>query len=271
MLADDFRTRQALADLKRVAGGDRLPDDICIAFDHSALPDRLWAAAARLLWQALASGSEEPFLEDLWDQRHAALIAAPAPIRAALMNGFNRLCDLMLLLDSCRPGPNDLVTLSRTSLEPALMTLARAMTLREIDHISRGDYAYNVDRYREALATLLEDPRMVYPPGQYRYPAEVVELVAHVPGSPGYIPCMAIVLLDALRYGDHISNAEFRLERQWAKLEGLPQRPRDAFLATFRHLYESKPHWSPKVPGLYTLPWVENIGSPAAKSVRRKR
>jgi transposase len=219
----------------------------------------------------LADGNEDPFPEDIWDQRQAQLIAAPAPVRAALMNGFDRLCDLSLLIESCEPRPEHLVTLPRADVEPALMTLARAMTLREIDHVSRADYGTHADRHRAALMDLLADPNVAYPPNEYWFPAEVVELVSHVPKSPGYIPCMAIVLLDALRDGDRMENASFRLGRQWAEIQGLPQRARDAFLATFRNLYESGPCWSAEVPVSFTLPWVEDIGPPSATSNRRRR
>lgn len=256
MLAADFRTRQALADLERAAGGDPLAEDTRAAFVSAAPPERLWSATACLLWQALANGTRDPFLADLWDQRHAELVAAPAPIRAALMNGFARLRDLGLVNDRCRPRPEELVTQPLSRLEPALMTIARAMTVDEIDHISRADYGMDAARHRAAIVALLADPNVAYPPGEYWYPAEVVELVAHVPTSPGYIPCMAIVLLDALRTGDAQSNAEFRLQNQWAQLVALPQGDRDAVFAAHRHLYETDPHWSPDLPADFTLPWT---------------
>ncbi|MFM7335511.1 MAG: hypothetical protein ACKO2N_09600 [Tabrizicola sp.] len=271
MFAADFSSRQALADLERATGGDPLADDTSAAFDRAAPPDQVWAATASLLWQAMASRRNDPFLEDIWGQRQAELLAAPAPIRAALMNGFQRLCDLGLLEARCRPLPDQRVTHSRTDVDSALKTIARAMTLPEMDHISRADYGMDVARHRDALVALLHDPEVAYPKGDFWYPAEVVELVAHVPKSTGYIPCMAIVLLDALRTGDMQDNATFRLEGQWAELLALPQRARDAFLAAYRHLYETDILGSPNLPEAFTLPWVENIGPAPAKSDRRKR
>ncbi|WP_137110009.1 hypothetical protein [Rhodobacter sp. SY28-1] len=271
MFADDFSSRQALADLERAAGGDPLADDTSAAFDRAALPDRVWAATASLLWQAMAGGRRDPFLEDIWDQWQAELLAAPAPIRAALMNGFQRLRDLGLLEERCKPLPDHRVTHPRSSVDAALKTIARAMTLPEMDHIARADYGMDVARHRDALVALLADPDVAYPPGEFWYPAEVVELVAHVPKSTGYIPCMAIVLLDALRTGDMQDNATFRLQGQWAELFALPQRARDSFLAAYRHLYETDILGSPNLPKTFTLPWVENIGPAPAKSDRRKR
>jgi hypothetical protein len=271
MFAEDFRTRHALADLERAAGGDPQGGDISAAFDSTSSPDRVWSATACLLWQELSGRAYGPHLIDLWLQRQTDLRAAPPPVRAALMNGFKRLCDLQLLPEDCEPQAADLVTHPPTSLEPALITLARNMTLCEIDHVSRADYGYQADRHREALVTLLGDPALAYPPGEYWFPAEVVELVSHVPKSTGYIPCTAIVLLDAVRDGDRMENAAFRLGRQWTDLNALPQRARDAFFAAFRFLYESGPCWSARLPEPVTLPWVENIGPSPAKSDRRKR
>jgi hypothetical protein len=266
-----FRTRQALADLDRAAGVGPPPGSFEVAFDPATAPERLWSAAATLVRQALADGCHDPSLIDLWLQRQADTRAAPAPIRAALMNGFARLCDLQLLPEDCEPKAADLITFPRESIEPALKTLARAMTLQEIDHVSRADYGHKADRHREALVELLASPEIAHPPGEYWFPAEVVELVAHVPTSPGYIPCMAILLLDAVRDGDRMGNAGFRIGSQWAFLDALPQRVRDAFFAAFRYLYETGRHWSADVPEPFTLPWVENIGPPPAKSARRKR
>jgi hypothetical protein len=256
MLAEDFRTRQSLADLERAAGDDPPGGDCSAAFDVEAPLDWLWSATACLLWQALMGHAKDPFLEDIWDQRRVDLIAAPAPIRAALMNGFDRLHDLGLLSDHCKSRPEDLVTVTRASLEAALMTIAREMTEEEIDHVARADYGCDMARHRTALQELLLDPALAYPEGEDWFPAEVVELVAHVPGNPGHVPCLAIVLLDALRTGDSQGNAEYRLGQQATAITALPPPGRDVVLAAFRHLYESVPRWSPSPPAPFTLPWV---------------
>jgi hypothetical protein len=264
MFGDDFRSRQALADLERAAGGDPLGGDSSAAFDSEDPPDRLWSAAACLVWQALAGRAKDPFLEDIWDQRHADLIAAPSPMRAALMQGFDWLRDLGLT--RCKPRPEDLVTVARPGLEAALMAIVQEMTEDEIDHVSRNDYGMDVARHRAALVALLADPKVAYPPGKYWYPAEVVELVAQVPQATGYIPCLAIVLLDALRTGDRHGNAAFRLQQHWKALPALPQRARTAVFAAYRHLYETDALSSDHVPDAVVLPWVEDVSpSPAPR------
>jgi hypothetical protein len=146
------------------------------------------------------------------------------------------------------------VTVARPGLEAALMSIAREMTEDEIDYVSRNDCGMDVARHRAAPVALLADPQVACPPGEYWYPAEVVELIAHVPKATGYIPCMAIVLLDAVRDGDRRGNADYRLGSQWAALEALPQRVKDAFFAAFRFLYESEPAGRPTFPTLSSCP-----------------
>jgi hypothetical protein len=258
----DFRERQVLADLQRVAAHLSLSDpwSALIAPDANA---KLRSAATSVLLQLMIeTDTADPAAEDIWLTFRQDFHAQPAPARAALMNGFDRLCRLGLAPETCQPALGDCVTHRRAELEQALIALARQMTPIEIDHIADADYGNDADRHRAALSALLADPRVSYPPGDFWYPAEVVELVSHVPGAPGHVPCLAIVLLDALRTGDLHGHAEFRLGNQFTELLTLPEPARAVLLAAFRHIYETERTWSPSVPlvGLpidqTTQPWV---------------
>lgn len=271
MPADDFRTRQALADLERAAGGDPLSVDTGAAFDGAAPPEDIWAATACLVWQALVGGSVDPFLADVWDQRRDALRVAPPVRRAALMQGFRLLRQNLGAESMDPPSPADLVTHPLDEVAAALMRIGRRMTAEERDHVARADYGCDEARHRAALDVLLADPELAYPEGDLWYPAEVVELVSHVPGQPGHVPCLAIVLLNALRAGDDRGDAEYRLAQQHDVIAALEPEDRDPFLAAFRHLYESSPHWTSQVPASFTLPWIETLGPAPAKSDRRTR
>ncbi|HMS96292.1 MAG TPA: hypothetical protein PKA03_13940 [Tabrizicola sp.] len=225
------------------------------------MPERRTAATATLLHLVLATETPDPATDDLWSYRNDFL-AQPARIRAALMNGFDMLCLRGYCALTCRPAAKDCVTHIFTDLEPHLIALAREMTPAEIGHVSRADYGNGAARHQSALQALLADPACAFPPGEAWYPAEVVELVSHVPGSPGHVPCMALVLLDAIRTGDLHGNAEFRLGAQFDELLALPRPARDVFLATFRHLYEVERTWNPAIPAgalpidQTTLPWT---------------
>ena len=254
MRDSDFRTRQVLADLGRVAGAGLATDPWAAAFDPDIRPKALWPALAALLHLSIEVGEADPVLAGLWQRHRRAIATAPAPIRAALMQGVLHLRDLGLLDLADAPGPADLVTTPLRQLAPPLIAIARRMTPEERDHVARADYGCDAARHRAALEVLLAHPEVAYPPGEFWYPAEVVELVSHVPGQPGHVPCLAIVLLDALRTGDQRGDAEFRLQQQFAEIAGLDPPVRDAFFAAFRHLYESVPHWSPSVPEPLFLP-----------------
>lgn len=258
----DFRERQVLADLGRVSALRPVPEPWGVALAADTLPDSRASAAATLLHLVLATRTPDPVVEDLWSHQREFL-AQPAPIRAALMNGFDLLRRRGLAPDFCRPAPPDCATHRRADLEPALIDLARQMTPSEQDHVARADYGCDVARHHAALTALLADPRLAYPPGEAWYPAEVVERVSHVAGTPGHAPCLAVVLLDALRTGDAQGNADYRLGTQFGDLLTLPQPVRAVFLAAFCYFYETGPTWNPSVPETAqpmdqtTLPWVD--------------
>lgn len=258
----DFRQRQVLADLHRFAAPFAMPDPWSIALAASSTAPERAAATAALLQLVLETDTPDPATDDLWQYR-ADFLAQPAPIRAALMNGFDFLCQLGPGDGSCQPEPADCITHARAGLEQALIALARQVTPDEIDHIARADYGNDADRHHATLSTLLADPRIAYPPDDRWFPAEVVELVSHVPGKPGHVPCLAIVLLDALRTGDLHGNAEYRLYGQLKEVLALPEPARSVLVAAFRHLYETERNWNPFVAGgslpidQTTLPWTD--------------
>jgi len=251
-----FRTRQVLADLGRVPGFGTVADLWAAAFDPDTRSTDRWPSLAAVLHLIIETGEPDPVLADLWDLHRNALASAPSPIRAALMNGAQRLSYLGLadLVDP--PTLSDLLTTPLRLLAPPLIAIARRMTPEERDQVARADYGCDVARQRAALEVLLDDPAVAYPEGEYWFPAEVVELVSHVPGKPGHVPCLAIVLLDALRNGDRQGNAEYLLAQQFADIAALAPQARDTLFAAFLHLYETCPSWSPSVPEPFALPWV---------------
>ena len=248
-----FRTRQVLADLERVIDTGEDTDPWPVVLAPGSLPQDLTTAIATILHERIEARTADPRL-DLLCMRHLTTIrAAPAPVRAALMHGFDHLGRHGLAPEDCQPTPGDLATTALETLEPHLIACARRMTVSELDHTARADYGCDVAMHRAALVTLLSDPMVAYPHGEVWFPAEVVDLVSNLPGAPGHVPCLAIVLLHALRDGDQRSNASFRLEGQFAQIAALPEAA--LFFAAFRHLYETDPDWNPDVPDHVTLRW----------------
>lgn len=114
-----------------------------------------------------------------------------------------------------------------------------------MEAVARADYGMDVEIHKAGLQEMLAGTDMAYPKHDDNWPlvAEVVELVSHVPGQFGHAPCLAIVLLDAIRSDDHCDNAAFRWEQQAEYILQMPERMRAPLVAGFRYLYESDPDW----------------------------
>ncbi|EBA16522.1 methylmalonyl-CoA mutase [Roseobacter sp. SK209-2-6] len=292
----DFRTHQVLSDLRalcRFLEPEGLFPNPALAAEFSEwldassaagklafskeLNDALWMAAVSPELQrdafltstaALLMGSLQntQFPQDLswfWEDFNSIYRTAPPPVRAALMNGYERLRHNCLLSVDCKPAQEDLLTRSLSEVEDLLIPIARRMTPAEIESIAAADYGMDKARHKTALEELLDSPSLAYPKGEVWYPAEVIELTSYVQGAAGWLPCTAIVLLDAVRTLDDRSNAEFNFGGQWRDYSRLPALTRSAVHAAFRYLYESDEFWDPsfkgrarfKSSGLPTLDW----------------
>lgn len=271
----DFRHHQALSDLHQVhkflgsdsvfpltQGNHALQEELakCQAVKPSATAIQLSKELNNTLWTAAvspeahygafltatsilvrASLSNPEFARDLswlWEDFSRDYRNAAPPVRAALMNGFERLRHSRLLPDDCKPSEKDLLTRELSDVEEILIPIARSMTPTEIESVAAADYGVDLEKHMSALTDLLNSPALAYPPGERWFPAEVVELTSHVQGQTGWIPCSAIMLLDAVRTLDDQSIAEFSFERQWRDYSRLPAPARSAFHAAFRYLYE---------------------------------
>ncbi len=208
-------------------------------------PDAVLTAASVLIMASLSNMDSAQDLSRLWEEHKDIYRAAAPPVRAALMNGFEQLWEHHLLPDNCRPSRKDLLTRRLAEVEARLIPIARSITRAEIKAVAMADYGYKHTRHEEALLNLLDSPSLAYPTGEYWFPAEVVELTSHVQGETGWLPCTAIMLLDAVRTLDNRSNAEFRFGRQWRDYSRLPALDRAALHAGFRYLYESDVSWYP--------------------------
>ncbi|MDC0659840.1 hypothetical protein N6L27_17710 [Leisingera sp. SS27] len=202
-------------------------------------PDAVLTAASVLIMASLSNKDSAQDLSWLWEEYKDIYRAATPPVRAALMNGFKRLRHSRLLPDDCKPSEEDLLTRALSDVEEILIPIARSMTSAEIESVAAADYGMDLEKHMGALTDLLDSPTLAYPPGERWFPAEVVELTSHVQGRTGWLPCSAIMLLDAVRTLDNRSNAEFRFESQWRDYRRLPARERAAFHAALRYLYES--------------------------------
>ncbi|WP_127114876.1 hypothetical protein [Shimia sediminis] len=174
-----------------------------------------------------------------WDGISDALNDAPNGVRSAIARGF-ALADpsLNIPLNSRVTQPRDQVILP-------LQDLARSMTPEMIDHVSKLDYGKEVKTHHKAIVDLLRSPDLRYPEGECWFPAEVIELASHTPELPAFVPCTAIVLINAFNDGDGDIHASFRWSIGRAIYRALVDDQKHPLLEAFRHLAESEPDWDP--------------------------
>ena len=158
---------------------------------------------------------------------------APKQIRAAIFNGLRTGTE-------CQ---EDCLTNSTGEVIAKLIALARRLTAEERTEISAGDYGCDIGKHRAALDALLETEDCRF--ADTWFPAEVVELTAHVPDAPGFVGCTALVLANAIYDGDKVDHAAFRWHQHRHAYHRLASVQAQLLLRAFRILYEAIPDWDP--------------------------
>ncbi|SMX26730.1 hypothetical protein TRP8649_00815 [Pelagimonas phthalicica] len=256
----EFRKCQVLADLAAAGGKavDVLPQEEARRAWQDAITDEIWLAAiageedagacleaSLTLFEGAVLGVEAvQDLAWLWEDNHRIYEQAAPEMRVALLQAVAWL--QRFSHQRFEPEPKRELMLSRSlaEVEALLIPLAKSLSAAGVEAVARAEYGGDVEIHKAGLQKMLAGTDMVYPdPSDRRHPAEVVELVSHVPGQFGHAPCLAIVLLDAVRSGDDCDNAAFRWKLQAEYILQMPERMRAPLVAGFRYLYESNPDW----------------------------
>lgn len=174
----------------------------------------------------------------------AAVRRAPHHIRSALLRGLDALDvqnDLFYWNDPAKYLLPDESRLTRPleRILPKLCEIARAMDMPTRKSVAAADYGYDTDGYLVALNNVLSDNSCLIPDNGYRYPSEVVELVSHSRSNPGFVPCTALLLANALQGKDNQGWFEFRWSNLAADYNALPDDVGGPILAGLRYLYET--------------------------------
>lgn len=111
--------------------------------------------------------------------------------------------------------------------------------------VSAADYGENISQHLIALNEVLSSKTCLFPKDEFWYPSEVVELVSHVRSTPGFIPCTALLLANALQGRDNVGWFDYRWGNLAADYNNLPQSSRAPILAGLRFLYESGEDFEP--------------------------
>ena len=166
---------------------------------------------------------------------------APSELRSAILRGLDTLEDFAFRYEPFEyllPKESRL-TLTKEKILPKLCGVARNVDQSTLKSIAAADYGHDTAKHLEALQLALSNDGCQFPKNEFWYPSEVVELVAHVRTTPGFVPCTALLLANALPSNDKMGWFEFRWHNLAADYNTLPESARGPVLAGLRYLYEA--------------------------------
>lgn len=170
---------------------------------------------------------------------------SPPAIRSAIMVAFSRSRRSQTAHESVLPSQEDVHSEGEEQIVHSLQDMARRMTNEDMRSIAGADYGCSVERHYRALKDLLATRDLRFPKGDVWYPQEVVELTSHCPGAIGFLPCTALVLLNAV-YGDDVrEDAAFLWNSRRKDYRQLPIEEWKTISSTFRYIYQTDEDWDP--------------------------
>ena len=197
-------------------------------------------AVVVLLTDLLQTRQGSGLAAEVWAAAGTRLRTWPDTLRAAVANGLRRAVALGLISQEPPPA-QDCVTRAAVMIAEPLLRIARAMRPDELDAVVHEDYGNDVARHLAALKHVIRNQNGIFSGDQAWFPAEVVELAAHVADRPGFEGCTALLLLNALAKGDLREDIAIRWPRLGPAYCALRPSARDPVLAGIRHIYESDP------------------------------
>lgn len=283
MKAFDFRLFQTLSDLRRVqqhfgpaavypiTGGDGVlfaelcshlntpllsgPNDLSpllldaiwrALLKHPLYDDTFVAATTIVLINNLQGGQSTErhlYQAELFFEHYRTLAA---PIRAAIFNGFAKLQNLEFAEFGEPISTAETLTNSRKAMENELVSISHSMAPDQID-----SFAISIDKdspefYRNALIDLLATTHVTFRDVDIDcFLDEEIRRMSYDSNEPSYVPCTAIVMLNALHSEDASFHMACKYESQWRDYKTLKRDTRSAFHIALRYFYESDQNWAP--------------------------
>ncbi|SHF73832.1 hypothetical protein SAMN05444273_11110 [Litoreibacter ascidiaceicola] len=224
-------------------------------------------AVAALVSNELQRGFCSGDAKELAEMATESIRSAPSKLRSAILRGLDTLEDYAhryepasyLLPDQSR------LTRPQDQILQRLCQIARGMDQQTRQSVAKADYGYRADEHLHALDEVLSSENCQFPKDETWFPSEVVELVAHVRETPGFVVCTALLLANALPTNDSMGWFEFRWERLAAEYNALPDSVRYPILAGFRYLYEAdkeflwyseRKNWHPVEAPEFMISWA---------------
>ncbi|MFQ6552443.1 hypothetical protein AAD018_008865 [Aestuariibius insulae] len=198
-------------------------------------------AVAMILANDLQKGRWNGHTRDFADIAVERIRASSRPLCSAILRGLDALDDLSydrkpieyFLHNETR------LTRKREQILPKLCEIARTMDEPTQQSIAAADYGHDTDQHLQALKDVLSSETCLFQKDELWYPSEVVELVSHVQSTPGFVPCTALLLANAIQGRDNVGWFEFRWSNLATDYNDLPKSTRAPILAGLRFLYES--------------------------------
>lgn len=257
-LCAQYRASQAARRVPAASSGP-LHDALWMA---ASSPDEDATGACIATAALLADAFETPNLQEdwlwVWEALGPALRSAPAPVRAALANGFREARKMGLAHDDVRPTEDDCHTQSAATVIAGLLPLVKNLDPEERRLIASADRYSKVKEHLDPLEALLARPNCHLGPGEAYHPAEAVELVAFAPKHLCFAAATALLLIWSLQDEDYVHGSLdgrwFNFHRTYKDLPHPWQRP---ILAGFRHVYEAT--------GTFWQPWIPSVRKRSAE------
>lgn len=189
------------------------------------------------LQRGLWSEASRDFAEMALDQ----IRVSPRSLRSAILRGLDGVANYSYSHEPTEYFLPEESRLTRAAEQvlPKLCEIARSMDWQTRKSVAAADYGCDVERHFEALNDVLSSDTCLFPKGEVWYPNEVVELVSYVRSTPGFVPCTALLLANALQGRDNVGWFEFRWSKLAADYSDLPKSARAPILAGLRFLYET--------------------------------
>ncbi|MEM8595244.1 MAG: hypothetical protein AAGF76_02085 [Pseudomonadota bacterium] len=196
-------------------------------------------ATATFLTEAIEAGDRQDDWLWIWDSGFEIFRAAPAPIRAALMNGFRDARRRGIAHLDVKAEDADCITGAPAEIIARLVPLARSMTHNQRRSIAALDYGKDIERHLAALDAVLSRPDCIMTDEETWYPSEVVELVTHSPDEDGFEAATALLLIQSVSGRDTVNHAGFRWGRNHHVYKSMEAPWRRPILDAFRYCYEA--------------------------------
>lgn len=198
-------------------------------------------AVAVLIANDLQKGLWSGDARELGEAAVERIQGASPKLRSAILRGLDVLEDYETRYEPAKYVlPNESrLTRPKEEFLQKLCHIARGMDQWTRKSVAAADYGYRTDEYLEALNDVLSSEDCRFPQDESLSPSEVVNLVAYVRDTPGFVRCTALLLANAVPTLDKRGWFGFRWERLAVDYNELPQGVRGPIMAGIRYLYEA--------------------------------